>query len=83
MASNSANVLNSFTTSPSWSTSIHPLCVSPGHKRSEGNRQNQSCPLQRCFRDVHVVTQHASVASGSLELAGRALLGVEADYSIL
>lgn len=42
-----------------------------------------SNPLQRCFRDVHVVTQHASVASGSLELAGRALLGVDGDYAIL
>jgi alkylation response protein AidB-like acyl-CoA dehydrogenase len=42
-----------------------------------------SNPLQRCFRDVHVVTQHASVAAGSLELAGRALLGVDGDYSIL
>ena len=40
-------------------------------------------PLQRCFRDVHVVTQHASVSAGSLELAGRALLGVEGDYAIL
>jgi alkylation response protein AidB-like acyl-CoA dehydrogenase len=39
--------------------------------------------LQRCFRDVHVVTQHASVAAGSLELAGRALLGAPADFSIL
>ncbi len=42
-----------------------------------------SSPLQRCFRDVHVVTQHASVSAGSLELAGRALLGVDGDYSIL
>jgi alkylation response protein AidB-like acyl-CoA dehydrogenase len=40
-------------------------------------------PLQRCLRDVHVVTQHASVSAGSLELAGRALLGVGADLSIL
>jgi alkylation response protein AidB-like acyl-CoA dehydrogenase len=40
-------------------------------------------PLQRCLRDVHVVTQHASVSGGSLELAGRALLGVDADFSIL
>jgi alkylation response protein AidB-like acyl-CoA dehydrogenase len=40
-------------------------------------------PLQRCFRDVHVVTQHASVAGGSLELAGRAWLGLAGDFSIL
>lgn len=48
-----------------------------------GSSIYSSSPLQRCFRDVHVVTQHASVASGSLELAGRALLGVDADFSIL
>ena len=40
-------------------------------------------PLQRLFRDAHVVTQHASVSGGSLELAGRALLGVDGDHSIL
>jgi len=40
-------------------------------------------PLQRLFRDAHVVTQHASVSGGSFELAGRALLGVDADASIL
>ena len=48
-----------------------------------GSSIYQSNALQRCVRDVHVVTQHASVAQGSLELAGRALLGVDADYSIL
>jgi alkylation response protein AidB-like acyl-CoA dehydrogenase len=40
-------------------------------------------PLQRALRDVHVVTQHAAVAAGSLELAGRALLGVGGDTSLL
>lgn len=48
-----------------------------------GSAIYQSSPLQRCFRDVHVVTQHASVAVGSLELAGRVLLGVDADHSLL
>lgn len=40
-------------------------------------------PLQRCFRDVHVLTQHMMVAPPTLELAGRVLLGVEADTSML
>lgn len=48
-----------------------------------GSSIYRASALQRCFRDVHVVTQHASVAAGSLELAGRALLGVDADFSIL
>ncbi|MGE0658963.1 MAG: acyl-CoA dehydrogenase family protein [Reyranellaceae bacterium] len=39
--------------------------------------------LQRCFRDVHVVTQHMMVAPATWELAGRALLGVKGDLSML
>jgi len=40
-------------------------------------------PLQRCFRDVHVVTQHAMVAPATLELVGRILFGLETDASLL
>jgi alkylation response protein AidB-like acyl-CoA dehydrogenase len=39
--------------------------------------------LQRCFRDVHVVTQHMMVGPPTLELAGRLLLGLDADTSQL
>jgi alkylation response protein AidB-like acyl-CoA dehydrogenase len=38
-------------------------------------------PLERCFRDIHVATQHAIVATPSYELFGRALLGLEVDAS--
>jgi alkylation response protein AidB-like acyl-CoA dehydrogenase len=40
-------------------------------------------PLQRYFRDVHVVTQHMAVAPATLELAGRVLLGLDTDTSLL
>jgi indole-3-acetate monooxygenase len=40
-------------------------------------------PLQRYFRDVHVVTQHMAVAPPTLELAGRVLLGLDTDVSLL
>jgi alkylation response protein AidB-like acyl-CoA dehydrogenase len=40
-------------------------------------------PLQRCFRDVHVATQHVMVAPPTLELVGRILLGVDADTTLL
>jgi alkylation response protein AidB-like acyl-CoA dehydrogenase len=40
-------------------------------------------PLQRTFRDVHVVTQHMMVAPATWELAGRVLLGLETDTTML
>lgn len=43
----------------------------------------ESSPLQRHFRDVHAATQHMMVASPSLELVGRVLLGLETDTSQL
>lgn len=40
-------------------------------------------PLQRQLRDAHVVTQHIMVAPTAAQLAGRVLLGVEADATML
>jgi indole-3-acetate monooxygenase len=40
-------------------------------------------PLQRIFRDAHVVTQHVMVAPATLELVGRIRLGLAADASML
>ncbi|MEA2624479.1 MAG: indole-3-acetate monooxygenase [Candidatus Binatota bacterium] len=42
-----------------------------------------SSPLQRCFRDVHVVTQHMMVGAPTYEVAGRVLLGLDTDVSML
>jgi alkylation response protein AidB-like acyl-CoA dehydrogenase len=39
--------------------------------------------LQRCFRDVHVATQHMMVAPATFELTGRVLLGLDADVTQL
>ena len=39
--------------------------------------------LQRCFRDVHVATQHMMVSPATLELTGRIFLGIDADTSQL
>jgi len=43
----------------------------------------ETSPLQRRFRDVHVMTQHMMVAQPTWELAGRILLGVDVDTSML
>lgn len=40
-------------------------------------------PLQRQLRDAHVVTQHIMVAPTAAQLAGRVLLGVEVDATML
>ncbi|HVN83836.1 MAG TPA: acyl-CoA dehydrogenase family protein [Candidatus Binatia bacterium] len=42
-----------------------------------------SNPLQRCFRDIHVVTQHMMVGPATYELTGRFFLGLDADTSML
>ena len=42
-----------------------------------------SSPLQRAFRDIHVLTQHAVVAQPIYELAGRVLFDLKADASML
>lgn len=39
--------------------------------------------LQRAKRDIHVATQHLMVSGTSATLAGRALLGLDEDYSTL
>jgi alkylation response protein AidB-like acyl-CoA dehydrogenase len=40
-------------------------------------------PLQRHFRDAHVVTHHLMVSQTATTLAGRVLLGVESDTTTL
>lgn len=48
-----------------------------------GTSVYSTSPLQRQFRDVHVATQHLMVSPATYELAGRALLGLEVDTSVL
>jgi alkylation response protein AidB-like acyl-CoA dehydrogenase len=44
-----------------------------------GSAVYESSPLQRHLRDVHVASQHITVGSGTLEIVGQLLLGVEAN----
>ncbi len=48
-----------------------------------GTSVYRTSTLQRRFRDVHVVTQHMMVAPPSYELAGRVLVGLPTDASML
>jgi alkylation response protein AidB-like acyl-CoA dehydrogenase len=48
-----------------------------------GTSVYRSSPLQRRFRDVHVITQHMMVAAPVYELAGRVLLGLPTDPSMV
>ena len=48
-----------------------------------GSSVYRTSPLQRRFRDVHVITQHMMVAPPSYEVAGRVLLGLDTDPSMI
>ena len=48
-----------------------------------GNSIYVSCPLERAFRDVHVMTQHIAVQTRVTYSTGRALFGLESDTSLL
>ena len=48
-----------------------------------GSSIHEASPLQRVFRDVHVVTQHGMVAERTYEPLGRRSLGLPTDMSRL
>jgi indole-3-acetate monooxygenase len=48
-----------------------------------GTSVYESCPLQRCFRDVHAAAQHVQVQSANFETGGRVMLGLEPGTPIL
>ena len=48
-----------------------------------GSSVYSSSRLQRCFRDVHVATQHIMVAPSTLETVGRLYFGLEANTAML
>jgi alkylation response protein AidB-like acyl-CoA dehydrogenase len=49
------------------------------YKAAGGAAVYKTSPIQRCFRDVYVATQHAMVAPRTYEVMGRMRLGLETD----
>ncbi len=48
-----------------------------------GTSVYETSKLQRCFRDVHVATQHMLVSTPTLELTGKLFMGLDAETSQL
>lgn len=49
------------------------------YKAAGGAAVYKTSPIQRCFREAFVATQHAMVAPRTFELAGRMRLGLDTD----
>ncbi len=57
--------------------------VDTAYELGGGGSIYSSSPLQRCFRDVHTMTQHIMVAEATLKPIGRVLFGHEVGTSQL
>ena len=55
------------------------LCYNTGG----GSSVFRSNQLQRCFRDIHVATQHQMLSDRNLLTYGRVRLGLEAETALL
>jgi alkylation response protein AidB-like acyl-CoA dehydrogenase len=64
-------------------TQVSARVAAKMHELAGGTSVYASHPLNRRFRDAHVATQHVMVAPPTLELAGRVLLGLPADATML
>jgi alkylation response protein AidB-like acyl-CoA dehydrogenase len=69
--------------SATWGTRTAADVARAMYDLGGGSSVFEKSPLQRRFRDAHVGTQHAMVAASTLELAGRVLMGVPTDASML
>ena len=64
-------------------TAASARAVDVAYSAGGGTAVYAESPLQRAFRDIRVVTQPMMVAPATWELAGRVLLGVDTDTTML
>ena len=53
------------------------------YRAAGGAAVYKTSPIQRCFRDVNVATQHAMVAPRMFETIGRMRLGLDTNTAML
>ena len=70
---NPADIVTSFT-----KTLLAIAAVDRVYELAGGSSIYEDNALQRCFRDVHVTTQHIMVAAPIFEVTGRVALGLPA-----
>jgi alkylation response protein AidB-like acyl-CoA dehydrogenase len=68
------------TTNAAWQ-SAHAVDLM--YNAGGGSSVHATSALQRCFRDVHVATQHRQVNASNYELAGRLYLGLDTPAAFL
>ena len=42
-----------------------------------------ACPIERCWRDAHAITQHVILNTTRFEVVGRVLLGLDPGFPII
>jgi alkylation response protein AidB-like acyl-CoA dehydrogenase len=66
-----------------YATDCAAQAVDIAYRLGGGTANFETSVLQRCFRDVHAVTQHFIVASPNYETVGRVLMGLEPGTPII
>jgi len=64
-------------------TDLASQAVDIAYRLGGGSANFETSVLQRCFRDVHAVTQHFVIAASNYETAGRVLLGLDPGTPII
>ena len=70
-------------TAATYATEVAASTTANMYRLGGGTSNYETSPLQRCLRDVNAATQHLMVGEMIYELAGRTMLGIETDTSVL